>query len=163
MRIQYVRINKNGKGYTSGKFIDAVEGMFGFPGAVNPAGKERIVKEGSAVILGIANADDANTLYEWVQVENGAPRVVLSDDNVQCPTFIAPSVDGDEVTLTFELTRINKDDFGVSLNTVNITVVENGITEFPDADITFYNELAGHNMGISCEVGDIVSYEIWGS
>jgi hypothetical protein len=39
-------------------------------------------------------------------------------------------------------------------------VTENGIGQFPEADITFYNELAGQNMGISCEVGDIVYYEI---
>ena len=158
--IQYVRIKKNAPGYAAGKFIDAVEGSFGFPGAANPAGKDRIVEEGSAVILGMPDEDAGNTVYEWAQVENGAPQVVLSSDNVQCPSFIAPSVDSDEVVVTFELTRINEDDFGVSLNTVNITVVENGITAFPEADITFYNELAGQYTGISLEIGDIVFYEI---
>jgi hypothetical protein len=160
VRIQYVRINKNGRGYTAGKFIDAVEGKYGFPGAANPAGKDRIVEEGSAVILGVQDDEAGNTVYEWVQVENDAPRVKFSADNVQCPTFVAPSVDSQEVTLIFELTRTNEDEFGVSLNTVNITVLENGIVQFPEADITFYNELSGQNMGISGEFGDIVFYEV---
>ena len=158
-RIQYVRINKNGAGYTAGKFIDAVQGMFGFPGAADPAGKDRVVDEGTAVVLGMSDDDAGNSIYQWVQVENGAPGVVLSADNVQCPTFIAPSVDNDEVILTFELTQINEDEFGLSLNTVNITVKENGITMFPEADITFYNEPAEKYMGITCNAGDIVAYE----
>lgn len=161
IRIQHIRIKKNGQGYTAGKFIDAVTGAYGFPGAANPAGKDRIVVEGSAVVLGMQDEDAGNMVYQWIQVENGAKKVVLSADNVQCPTFIAPScVDGDEFTLIFELSRINEDVFGVSLNTVNITVVKSGITEFPEANISFYNDLADQYMGISSENGDIVFYEI---
>jgi hypothetical protein len=160
VRIQYVRINKNGTGYTAGKFIDAVEGKYGFPGAANPAGKDRIVEEGSALVLGVPDDDAGNTVYEWVQVDNDAPGVVLSADNVPSPTFVAPSVDNQEVTLTFELMKTNQDEFGVSLNSVNITVLENGVTQFPDADYTVYNEVAGRNMGISCETGDLVFHEV---
>jgi hypothetical protein len=161
-RIRYVRINKNVSGYTSGKFFDAIEGRFGFPGMGNPAGADITIDEGASVVLGRKNPardDYEETTYIWKQVDNGAPVVVLSADDVKKPSFVAPMIHQSPITLVFELTRINEDRFGVSLSRVSVTITENKITGFDSGVATFINPVSGTGMGISCQKGNLVFYE----
>ncbi len=160
-RIRYVRINKNGRGYGAGKFIDAIEGRFGFPGLGNPAGGNAVVVEGVSVELGRKNPardDFTETVYVWEQLDNGAPLVALSADDAKNPTFVAPPVNDEETTLAFKLTRINENEFGVSVSTVAVDVRENGITGFPSGSTTFCNPISGNNMGLLAKQGELVYY-----
>ena len=161
--IKYVRINKNGKGYTSGKFIDAVEARYAFPGLGNPAGSDMVVTEGTCVTLGRKNPskdDFDETAYMWTQEDNGSPLVVLSEDDVKNPTFIAPPVADAGQDLCFKLTRINENEFGVSVSFVTITVLDNGITGFgfPDDATTFFSAVSGTPMAIQSLNGTLVEY-----
>ena len=161
--IQYVRINKNGKGYTSGKFIDAVEARYAFPGLGNPAGADMVVTEGTPVTLGRKNPskdDFDETVYLWEQLDNGSPWVGLSEDGVKNPTFVAPPVAGSGQELRFKLTRINENEFGVSVSFITITVLDNGITGFgfPDRATTFFNTVSGTPTAIQSLNGTLVDY-----
>ncbi len=162
-RIRYVRINKNGRGYGAGKFIDAIEGRFGFPGLGDPAGGDAVVAEGVSVKLGRKNPardDFDETEYQWEQMDNGAPPVVLSDIGAKTPTFVAPPVQGSDVSLKFKLTRINEYEFGVSVSTVTVGVQENGITGFPDGSTTFHSPVSNDPMGLMALNGDLVRYRV---
>jgi hypothetical protein len=161
VRIRFVRINKNGRGYGAGKFIDAVEGRFGFPGLGNPAGGDMTVEEGAALVLGRINpsSDDFDeTVYIWEQSVNGGPPAALSADDIKNPTFVAPSVDASPTPLVFKLTRINENEFGVSVSTVTVDVMENGITGFPADATTFRNAVSGRPMGLLARQGELVYY-----
>lgn len=160
-QIRFVRINKNGRGYGAGKFIDAIEGRFGSPGLGNPAGGDVAVDEGASVTLGRKNPardDFDDTVYLWEQMENGSPSVVLSQDNVKNPTFVTPPLNGDSAPLMFKLTRVNENEFGVSVSVVTIDVHENGITGFPDDAVTFHNPLTGQAMALLPRRGNLVFY-----
>lgn len=160
-RIRYVRINKNGRGYGAGKFIDAIEGRFGFPGLGNPAGGDTVIDEGACVELGRKNPardDFEETVYIWEQLDNGSPLAVLSAEDAKNPTFVAPAVDGSDISLVFKLTRVNENEFGVSVSTVTVDVQENGITGFPADSVTFCNPVSGDNMGLLARQGALVYY-----
>ena len=160
-RIRYVRINKNGRGYGAGKFIDAIEGRFGFPGLGNPAGGDTVVYEGVSVELGRKNPardDFDETVYIWEQLDNGASLAVLSADDAKNPTFVAPAVSGEDATLAFKLTRVNENEFGVSVSTVTVGVQENGITGFPEGSVTFSNPVSQNPMGLIARQGELVYY-----
>ena len=158
-RIRYVRINKNGRGYGAGKFIDAIEGRFGFMGLGNPAGGNAVVLEGDSVILGRKNPardDFDETAYIWEQLDTGAPLVVLSDEGAKNPTFVTTAVNGEDVTLKFKLTRVNENEFGVSVSTVTVEEKENGITGFPDDIAPFYSPVSNDPMGLRALAGELI-------
>ena len=69
------------------------------------AGEDQTVGEGIVVTLDGASSldiDDGIVSYEWTQIGN--PAVTLSDPATQTPTFLAPQVGPDGVSLTFNLT-----------------------------------------------------------
>ncbi|MBW2514080.1 MAG: fibronectin type III domain-containing protein, partial [Deltaproteobacteria bacterium] len=69
------------------------------------AGDDQTVDEGTVVTLDGSlslDIDDGISSYLWTQV--GAPAVTLSDPASSMPTFIAPDVGPDGVSLTFHLT-----------------------------------------------------------
>jgi K319L-like, PKD domain len=69
------------------------------------AGAEQTVDEGTEVTLDGSNSsdpDDGIASYLWKEV--GQPSVTLSDENAARPTFTAPVVNQDSISLTFELT-----------------------------------------------------------
>jgi hypothetical protein len=163
VRIRYVRINKNGRGYGAGKFIDAIEGRFGFMGLGNPAGGDMVVAESASVKLGRKNPardDFDETVYIWEQLDNGAPLVVLSAEDNKNPTFVAPAVNGEDVTLKFKLTRVNENEFGVSVATVTVDLQENGITGFPPGSATFHSPVSNDPMGLLARQGELVYYRV---
>ena len=69
------------------------------------AGVDQTVNEGEAVILDGASSldiDDGIIAYEWVQI--GYPTITLSNASTPTPTFTAPPVGPDGLSLTFSLT-----------------------------------------------------------
>jgi hypothetical protein len=167
---QYVRINKTQVGYTYGRFIDAVEGVYGIPGTTGAAGRDQTVTEGTPVTLGSDEDDDSQTVtYAWEQTEG--VTVTLSADSVKNPQFVAPMIDGDETVLRF--TVVQTGDSGETEDEVRIVVVDNGISLsaaeqalFSQAEIVFNNDVGADNldqaactMGLACGGGDLVSYE----
>jgi hypothetical protein len=166
--VWYVRINKTQVGYTYGRFIDAVEGVYGIPGTTGAAGRDQTVVEGAAVTLG-ADDDDETATYLWQQLEGSS--VSLSDTGARNPQFIAPMVDGQTMTLRFKVTRSDAD--GDEEDEVKITVVDNGFTLtavqeaiFTDAEFVFNNSVGADfadqdacYMGLACDGGTLIAYE----
>ena len=169
--IQYVRINKTQVGYTYGRFIDAVEGIYGIPGATGAAGRDQTVTEGTAVTLGTDTEDDDATSVTYTWNQTGGKSVALSDDSAKNPQFIAPMVDGGKTELRF--TVIRTEDSAETEDEVRIVVVDNEMslstdeeTLFSQAEIVFNNDVGADNqeldtcaMGLSCEGGSLVYYE----
>ena len=74
-------------------------------GPTADAGPDQTVKAGDSVSLNGSNSSDPDygiPLYAWSQTKGTA--VTLSDSTAVNPTFSAPTVDGDNITLTFDLT-----------------------------------------------------------
>ncbi len=76
------------------------------------AGPDQTVNENTTVAL---NASDSNNLpnfsqltYVWDQISG--PSVTLSENTSVQPSFTAPDVTSDDVSITFQLTVINSDD-----------------------------------------------------
>jgi hypothetical protein len=168
--VQYVRINKTKVGYTYGRFIDAVEGVYGIPGTTGAAGRDQTVTEGTSVTLGSDEDDDSETVtYAWEQTEG--VTVTLSDHSVKNPQFIAPMIHGDETVLRFTVVKTH--DSGEIEDEVRIVVVDNGMSLsdaeqalFSQAEIVFNNDVGADNldqtactMGLACEGGNLVFYE----
>ena len=155
---RYVRIDKE-TGGMGVIYVDAIKGHYGICSPIDPAGKDQTVKEGSRVTLGNP-ANTSSTVYnayQWVQIENGAPLVVLSAEDAPNPTFIAPMIAGEDAILKFELFV---DDNDTPFQT-GVIVIDNGIDNISDdAQFTFNNPISGANMGMSCSSGDITGYDI---
>jgi len=69
------------------------------------AGPDQTVNEGEAVTLDGTSSldiDDGIVAYEWVQI--GYPTIILSNSSTPSPTFTAPPVGPDGLSLTFSLT-----------------------------------------------------------
>ena len=69
------------------------------------AGPDQTVDEGDVVTLNGSNSsdpDDGTVFYAWTQTEG--PAVILSDASGSQPTFIAPDVNQEGVSLSFQLT-----------------------------------------------------------
>jgi hypothetical protein len=170
--VQYVRINKTQVGFTYGRFIDAVEGVYGIPGSVGAAGRDQTVVEGTTVILGAPEEDgeDGNASYEWEQIDGSA--VTLSDEFCRNSAFIAPMTDDEGVVLKFKLVKTD-DSGGTEEDEVQIKVVDNGFqlsatqdSLFAEADFVFNNRVGTNRnggetcyMGMACEKGSLTYYE----
>ena len=105
------------------------------PGA--DAGIDQDVDEGTTITLDGSNSydpDGDDITYLWSQ-KSGTP-VTLSDPMAANPSFVAPPVDPNGDTLTFELTV--EDSGGLkSSSEVDVGIYDNGITGFPDNATTF--------------------------
>ncbi len=169
--IQYIRINKTQAGYTYGRFIDAVEGLYGVPGAPGFAGRDLTAEEGTTVVIGSEKEDNENETvsYEWLQTRG--PEVVLSSLYDKNPQFITPMIEGQQEDLKFKLLRTDSD--GTTEDEVKIEVVDNGMELSPSEEDIFYpaefvfNNKTGAEyygsascyMGLSGDGGSLVSYE----
>jgi hypothetical protein len=96
------------------------------------AGADQTVDENTVVILHGSNSydpDDGIMSFQWEQI--GGPMVTLSDPTIDQPTFEAPEVSADGVSLTFQLTV--KDVVGLqSTDTAIVNVT--GDNDPPTAD-----------------------------
>ena len=94
-------------------------------GPTADAGTDQTVKSNNTVTLNGSNTSDPDyglPLYSWTQTDG--ETVTLNDAASVTPTFSAPSVDGDDITLTFQLQAT--DNGGLTdLDTVQITVQKN--------------------------------------
>jgi len=107
-----------------------------FPPAADP-GLPQTVEEGETVTLdasGSSDPNDAVITYEWTQISGSQIR--LSDENAVKPTFVAAPIT-ENTTVIFQLTVYDSGGLSDS-DTVEITIEENGIHDFPDDVITFH-------------------------
>jgi hypothetical protein len=91
-------------------------------GPTADAGADQTVKSGDTVVLKGSNSSDPDygiPLYAWTQT--GGTSVNLSDPTAVKPRFSAPEVDGDSITLTFEL-KVTDNGDETDTDTCNITV-----------------------------------------
>jgi hypothetical protein len=169
--VRYVRINKTQVGYTYGRFIDAVEGVYGIPGSIGAGGRDQTVLEGTPVTLGSDEEVDVSETvsYAWEQLEG--PLVVLSDSGGKNPQFVAPMIDSEDVKLRFEVTKT--DAGSTTQDEVQIEIIDNGFQFsseeaelFSRAEFVFNNEVGAENIGgsvcytgVACEGGGLVFYE----
>jgi hypothetical protein len=70
-------------------------------GATAVAGANQRVDQATPVTLDGSGSTGRVQGYQWVQVDNGAPRVLLTGANTAKPTFVAPKTDA---RLVFDLT-----------------------------------------------------------
>ncbi len=113
------------------------------------------IDENDKVYLTGSDANIQNTesvSFLWVQTDPAnptealvEPTVELLDDVSSSPSFIAPLVDINGQTLTFQLTVTNQ--AGADTDIVRITLNNNGITEFPNDTATFHSS-TGENMAL---------------
>lgn len=126
------------------------------------AGADQAADERSTVTLtGVANDDDGSiATYSWTQLTGNS--VTLTDAQSASASFIAPSVDSDEV-LTFEL-QVTDNEGATANDTVAITVValpnqspvaDAGVDQ--NVDEERFVDLVSHSSDID---GHIVSY-LW--
>jgi uncharacterized protein YkwD len=111
-----------------------------FPPAADP-GPPQMVEEGHTVTLDASQSSDPNDAvitYKWTQTIG--LQVQLSDENAVNPTFVAAPITED-TTVAFQLTVYDSGGLSDS-DTVEITIRENGIHDFPDDVITFQSTAA---------------------
>lgn len=117
------------------------------------AGEPLEVREGETVRLNVTPSPDfgAATGYQWTQISGTA--VALSDPNAQRPSLVpTPATVGQ--TLVFEATLTNAQG-QTQDNTLEIRVLDNGITGYPEDVITFrptYQHTMGIRMGGAANV-----------
>jgi hypothetical protein len=95
------------------------------------------VEEGSTVMLdgsGSSDPDDGIASYLWEQTGAG-PAVTLSDPAAANPTFVTPTINTGDVTLTFRLTVADTGGLQAT-DQVLVSVYDNGIAGFPAEAIT---------------------------
>ena len=109
------------------------------------AGPPQVVSEGATVTLDASESSDPNdavAAYAWIQISG--PAVSLSDETDAGPTFVAAPVTED-ATVVFQVTVFDTGGLSDS-DTVEITINENGIRNWPDDIVTIYtatNRLLG--------------------
>ncbi|MFC1867818.1 CFI-box-CTERM domain-containing protein [Thermodesulfobacteriota bacterium] len=116
------------------------------------AGNDQTVEEGATVTLdgsGSIDPDDGIASYSWVQTAGAA--VILSDPSAVQPCFVPPAVGVAGTILTFNLTV--QDTRGLQAGgSVNVTVNDNGITDFPDGVVSMISS-EGLPVGITVDTG----------
>jgi phage tail protein X len=121
------------------------------------AGVDQTATEGTTVTLdGSASndPDDGVASYLWAQTGNGT-SVTLSDPASATATFMAPPVGAGGATLVLELTVTDVGGLQSS-QTVNVHVVDNGITGFPDEALTL-NTSDGYPVGVTIANGGSIT------
>lgn len=108
-------------------------------GPIADAGPDQTVKSDDTVTLNGSNSSDPDygiPLYAWSQTEGTS--VTLSDSTAVKPSFTAPGVDGDNITLTFEL-KVTDNGGKTDTDTCTITVEKKD-----DGKGCFIGIIAGH-------------------
>ncbi|MCP4334258.1 MAG: hypothetical protein GY785_16490 [Gammaproteobacteria bacterium] len=122
------------------------------------AGVGPVATEGETVQLdatGSTDGDGSITSHLWHQTSG--PGVVLSSILQARPTLVAPAIAAADsgITLSFEV--LVSDDGGfVDRDSVTVTVLDNGISEFADDRTAIVNAL-GNPVSISIDNGSLVS------
>ncbi len=122
------------------------------------AGPDQTVAEGATVTLdgsGSTDPDDGIRQYLWTQTVGTS--VTLSDTTSIQPTFVTPRVSNSGAILEFLLMVLDQGGLAHT-DTVKISVVNNGITDFP-TEVLSTESSTGKNIGIKTESGgNIVSF-----
>jgi hypothetical protein len=122
------------------------------------AGEDQTVTSGTTVTLDGGESSDPDgqiAAYQWSQL--AGPEVVLSDPNAQAPTFVAPQVNGESITLEFQLAVT--DDLGITAtDTTAVMVDANQIVGFPEGVATFMNYNDSRPMGIATDENSSLVY-----
>ena len=120
------------------------------------AGPAQIVAESETVTLDASQSADTNdkvVAYEWSRI--GGAELTLSDENSVRPTFVASPVTED-TTVIFQLTVYDSGGLSDS-DTVEITILENGIREISE-NVIMFQTTAAREVGIISGAGaDLVS------
>jgi hypothetical protein len=115
------------------------------------AGSDQTVEVGDTITLDASRSSDPNdqiVFYEWIQTDG--PPATLSGENAVNPTLVAtPAMVS--ASLTFQLTVYDSGGSSQS-DSVQIAVIDNGITGYPPEVITFYS-ITNKAMGIKVESG----------
>ena len=108
---------------------------------------------GTTVNLSVPLISGQYTDLGWKQVSG--PTVTLSDSGSSTPTFVVPSVSDNGAVITFERTTVSAT--GVTVVTpVTVTAASNGITSFPNAQVTF-KSATNLDMGMQVTNGSVTS------
>ena len=123
----------------------------GIPPSVN-AGGDKTVKEGDLVTLRGSAADpdgaDSAIVYTWRLA--GGLNVTLDNPAIAEPNFVAPFVLQNKST-TFELVATDESGFK-AVDSVTITIEDNGITGFNDGFVT-RNPVVEDNITVPSPIG----------
>jgi hypothetical protein len=98
------------------------------------AGPDQTVNEGDIVRLdGSAGTDADGTIASYSWTQTSGTSVTLTDTNSATPTFIAPGVEADGETITFEL-MVTDNNGATATDTVNIKVNHAVVNQPPTAN-----------------------------
>ena len=122
-------------------------------------GSPQIVAESDTVTLDASQSTDQNdkiVVYEWTQIDG--ETLPLSNENSVSPTFVAAPVTED-TTVVFQLTVYDSGGLSDS-DTVEITILENRIDDFPE-DTVMFQTTAARVLGVRADAGsDLVSLHV---
>jgi lysophospholipase L1-like esterase len=123
------------------------------------AGEDQFVTENSLVNLDGTGSDDSDGTivdYNWEQI-GGSPQVVLTGEKTATPSFTAPEVTGDVLSLIFRLTVTDNeggtDSDEVTVYVANVLLLD----DFSSGDI--YNWI-GNKVDDSAGIGNSSKWEI---
>ena len=105
------------------------------------AGTDQLIKEGETVTLdgsGSRDVDDGIASCQWSQTSG--PPVSLSSPAVYQPTFTAPEVSSESISLTFDLTIIDKGKLQAQDScTVEVTSISDGKSDTVEINDALYD------------------------
>lgn len=133
-------------------------------GPVAEAGEAQTVEEGSTVTLsaaGSTDTDDGIQSYQWEKV--AGPSVTLSSTTAVSPTFVAPEVGSDGISLTFRVTVTDQGGLQSSdACIVNVTFInEAPVAEAGDAQMAPGGSTVTLNAGSSTDTDDGIESYLW--
>lgn len=117
---------------------------------------DTVVEEGSTITLDAGGSSDPDGFiggYRWRRVGDG-PAFALSDPRAEAPTFVAPAVDAAGGAISLELTVTDNEGL-TDTDTIEITVMDNGITRFPEEAISF-RASTDREMAVEVNDGEMV-------
>ncbi len=118
------------------------------------AGPPQVVAEGETVTLDASQSSDPNdavVAYAWAQISGPAFR--LSNENDAGPTFVAAPITED-AKVVFQVTVFDSGGLSDS-DTVEITIKENGVQNWPDDIITFKTD-TDRWLGLKLNSGSVL-------
>ena len=121
------------------------------------AGVDQVETEGETMQLDATSSTDGGSFTSHLWHQTSGPGVVLSSILQARPTFVAPAIAAADsgVTLSFEV-MVSDDGGFVDRDSVTVTVLDNGISEFADDTTAIVNAL-GNPVSISIDNGSLVS------